>query len=108
MFVPLEVFDLAESVFMLRGDMRHIELLRVLHHLREGARRWKPGWQEQVHEPLVLDGRILGILVGTAEGIRWNIGASEGDFSLESLEHRAIEDVFGTLRTKLEAAAQLR
>ena len=61
MFVPLEVFDLAESVFLLRGDVRHIELLRVLHHLREGARSWEPGWK--VREPLVLDG---GSRVGQA------------------------------------------
>ena len=33
MFVPLEVFDLAESVFLLRGNPRHAELLRVLHYL---------------------------------------------------------------------------
>jgi hypothetical protein len=103
MFVPLEVFDLAESVFLLRGDVRHVELLRVLHHVREGARRWVPGWQ--VREPLVLDGRILGMLTGSAEGIRWKIAASEGAFSLNALERRAIEDVFNTLRAELEAAA---
>lgn len=104
MFVPLEVFDLAESVFLLRGDLRHIELLRVLHHLREGARSWEPGWQ--VREPLVFDGRSLGMLDGTAEGIRWRIASAEGSFSLDALERRAIEDVFSTLRGELEAAAQ--
>lgn len=104
MFVPLEVFDLADSVFLLRGDIRHIELLRVLHHLREGARSWGPGWQ--VREPLVFEGRILGMLVGTAEGIRWNTASREGSFSLASLERRAIEEVFSTLRNALEAAAK--
>jgi len=103
MFVPLEVFDLADSVFLLRGDVRHIELLRVLHHLREGARTWKPGWQ--VREPLVLDGRSLGTLVGTAEGIRWKIASTQDSFSLDDLERRAIEKVFSTLRRELEEAA---
>jgi hypothetical protein len=101
---PLEVFDLAESVFLLRGDVRHVELLRVLHHLRAGARTWQHGWN--VREPLVIDGRSLGILVGTADGIRWSVASSEGSFSLDALEHRAIEDVFRTLRSELEAAAQ--
>jgi len=104
MFVPLEVFDLAESVFLLRGDVRHIELLRVLHHLREGARRWEPGWR--IQEPLVLDGRSLGMLVGTAEGIQWSVGSSKGSFTLDALERRAIDEVFCTLRGELEAAAK--
>jgi hypothetical protein len=104
MFVPLEVFDLAESVFLLRGDVRHIELLRVLYHLRNGARSWESGWQ--VREPLVLNGLNLGMLVGTAEGIRWKIGSTEGAFSLDALERRTIEEVFSTLRGVLEAAVQ--
>ncbi len=103
MFVPLEVFDLAESVFFLRGDVRHIELLRVLHHLREGARHWQEGWQ--VREPLVLDGLSLGVLAGTAEGIRWQVGDEHGVFTVDALERHAIEGVFGTLRTVLEVEA---
>ncbi len=65
---------------------------------------WEPGGQ--VREALVFDGRSLGILVGTAEGIRWTIASSEGSFSLDALERRVIEDVFSTLRGELEAAAQ--
>ncbi len=106
MFVPLEVFDLAESVFLLRGDMRHVELLRVLHHLREGVRIWSTGWT--VQEPLVLNGLVLGTLSGNAERFEWRIGSAHGAFSSDQLARQAVAEVFGVLRGALEAAAALK
>ncbi|MEB3204636.1 MAG: DUF2357 domain-containing protein [Candidatus Sericytochromatia bacterium] len=100
MFVPLEVFDLAESTFLLHGDYRHIDLLRVLHHLREGIGTWTAGWH--VREPLVLDGRILGTLEGTEAGFRWEVGAAEGRFQVAELVNQAISGVFQNLQMELD------
>ena len=80
--MPLEVFDLAESVFLLRGDVRHMDLLRTRHHLRHGVQHWKPDWR--VREPLLFDGRRLGILEGNATGIRWQVKDIKGEFSIEA------------------------
>ncbi|MFH1464654.1 MAG: DUF2357 domain-containing protein [Pseudomonadota bacterium] len=103
MYVPLEVFDLAESVFLLRGDASHTEILRVLHHLRQGAATWREGWH--VREPLVLNGRRLGWLNASAEGITWRTEQERGSLALEALQRRAVQDVFTTLREAVERAA---
>ena len=106
MYVPLEVFDLADSVFLLRGDARHCELLRVLNHLREGCLHWEEGWK--VDEPLVLDGRMLGRVRGDSGGFEWEIGKAAGAFTVDDLRRRAIKRVFDSLRKELEDESKRR
>ncbi len=103
-YVPLEVFDLADSVFLLRGDARHAALLRVLRHLRQGAATWPEGWSAD--EPLIFDGRVLGRLQADAKGLRWSVGREHGIFRPEDLQLRAVGAVYDALRGKLEAAAR--
>lgn len=96
MYTPLEVFDLADSVFFLHGDLRDLELLRVLFHIREGSRSWEPGWR--VVEPLVMDGQVVGKLEGDASGCRWEVRGRGGEIVLEELRRAAIGEVFHELR----------
>jgi len=104
-YVPLEVFDLADSVFLLRGDTRHAPLLRVLRHLRHGARVWPAGWTAR--EPLHFDGRVLGELEASEAGLRWTVGEARGEAGLEDLQRRAIRAVYDELRALLEAEARV-
>ncbi|MCB9745052.1 MAG: DUF2357 domain-containing protein [Alphaproteobacteria bacterium] len=98
-FVPLEVFDVADSVFLLRGEARHVDLLRVLRHLRRLAPSLQDG--ERHLEPLVVDGRALGRLALSPDSLTWHIEGRSGAFTTEQLLKRTVIDVFEGLRREL-------
>lgn len=95
-YVPLEVFDLADTTFLLRGDERHVALIRIIHHLRQLAARAHPGWL--VREPIVVGGVQLGELQASASGVTWRLGGATGGCSLADVRERPVKALFEPLR----------
>lgn len=91
-YVPLEVLDLAESTFLLRGDERHVALIRLLHHVRRVARTGAEGWQ--LREPLLVAGRRVGELQASGEGISWTAGAITAGCTIDEVLRRPVEALF--------------
>lgn len=100
--VPLEVFDLAESTFLLRGDARHVALLRLLNHLRGQVAEGVPArWC--VHEPLLFDGHRVGWLEAEGERLWWTACDRAGTCSVHDLLKRPIEALFDPICAAVSA-----
>lgn len=96
-YVPLEVFDLADSTWLLRGDERDISLIRVIHHLRRMAvGPSTPGWL--LREPVLVGRRCFGELEAAADGVRWLVGGASGGCTLDEVRRRPVGALLEPLR----------
>jgi hypothetical protein len=101
-FVPLEIFDLAESSFFLRGDRRHVNLLRMVHHVVSQLSN-SPDGVVLLREPILLGNLWKGSLAIDGSGARWSVGEVSGQVALEELRRRPIESLVHPLCEALGA-----
>lgn len=100
-YVPLEVLDLADSTFLLRGDERHVSVIRLVHHLRRVV-VGSPSEAWRSSEPILVGRQWVGELQASVAGVAWRIGESQGGCSLADLRVRPIERLFGPLQEAVD------
>lgn len=103
-YVPLEVFDLADSTWLLRGDERDAALIRVIHHLRRTVTGAPPsGWL--LREPVLVGRRWFGELEASAVGVRWRVGGASGECTLAAVRRGPVGALLEPLREAVRRVA---